>query len=197
MWLVNNILSPRLWGLFILLTVNPSLWASQADIDDAFREQLRQAIESADTFVDKFDAEVWLKDMSNRLSERARHIPREERLEILTLVHREASRNKLSPQLVLALIQVESNFDRFAISKVGAQGLMQVMPFWKNEIGHSEDNLFDPAINIRYGTAILRIYMEREKQNIRTALARYHGSYPKDYYANRVVRAWQGWWLYR
>ena len=74
---------------------------------------------------------------------------------------------------------------------------MQVMPFWKDEIGHSDDNLFEVATNLRYGTAILRIYMEREKQNIRTALARYHGSYPKDYYANRVVKAWQGRWLYR
>jgi soluble lytic murein transglycosylase-like protein len=197
MWLVNKLASPLLWGLLLSLLVTKPGLANTPDIDEAFRAQLRQAIESADTFVDKFDAEVWLKDMSGRLSERASHIPRSERLDILTLVHREASRNNLSPQLVLAVIQVESNFDRFAISRAGAQGLMQVMPFWKNEIGHSDDNLFDPATNLRYGTAILRIYMEREKQNIRTALARYHGSYPKDYYANRVVKAWQSRWLYR
>jgi soluble lytic murein transglycosylase-like protein len=197
MWLVNKLASPLLWGLLLSLLVTKPGLANTPDIDEAFRDQLRQAIESADTFVDKFDAEVWLKDMSGRLSERASHIPRSERLDILTLVHREASRNNLSPQLVLAVIQVESNFDRFAISRAGAQGLMQVMPFWKNEIGHSDDNLFDPATNLRYGTAILRIYMEREKQNIRTALARYHGSYPKDYYANRVVKAWQSRWLYR
>jgi soluble lytic murein transglycosylase-like protein len=197
MWLVNKLASPLLWGLLLSLLVTKPGLANTPDIDEAFRDQLRQAIESADTFVDKFDAEVWLKDMSGRLSERASHIPRSERLDILTLVHREASRNNLSPQLVLAVIQVESNFDRFAISRAGAQGLMQVMPFWKNEIGHSDDNLFDPATNLRYGTAILRIYMERENQNIRTALARYHGSYPKDYYANRVVKAWQSRWLYR
>ena len=197
MWLVNKSLSSLFWGLLFSAVFHSTTLANQPDIDEAFREQLRQAIESSDTFADKFDAEVWLKDMGTRLGQRAKHIPRNERLEILTLVHKEASRNNLSPQLVLALIQVESNFDRFAISKAGAQGLMQVMPFWKDEIGHSDDNLFDPAINLRYGCAILRIYMEREKQNIRTALARYHGSYPKDYYANRVVKAWQGRWLYR
>lgn len=169
---------------------------SHPNIDDDFRSQLRSAIETADSFTDKFDAEVWIKDMSSRLAQRASHIPQSERLDILTLIHREATRNKLSPQLVLALIQIESNFDRFAISKAGAQGLMQVMPFWKDEIGHPEDNLFDPATNLKYGCAILRIYMRREKEDIRTALARYHGSYPKDYYARKVIKAWQTRWLY-
>ena len=134
--------------------------------------------------------------MSSRLAQRAKHIPPEERLTILSLVHSHAVRNDLSPQLVLALIQVESNFDRFAISKVGAQGLMQIMPFWKDVIGHTDDNLFDPATNIRYGCAILKVYLKREKQDIRTALARYHGSYPKDYYARRVIKAWQERWLF-
>ena len=134
--------------------------------------------------------------MSNRLKRRAQHIPARERISILSLVHAEASRNNISPQLVLALIQVESNFDRFAISKVGAQGLMQIMPFWKDAIGHEDDNLFDPATNVKYGCAILKIYLKREQDNVRTALARYHGSYPKDYYARRVIKAWQEGWLY-
>lgn len=172
-------------------------WAAEKpDIDDDFKDQLREAIESADSFTDKFAAEVWLEDMSGRLAARAKHIPTQERIQILSLVHAEASRSGLSPQLVLALIQVESNFDRFAISKVGAQGLMQIMPFWKDAIGHEEDNLFDPETNIRYGCAILKIYLKRENQDIRTALARYHGSYPRDYYARRVIKAWQDRWLY-
>ena len=186
-------------GLVSILIISSwclSAAESHPDLDDEFRTQLRTAIESADSFTDKFDAEVWIKDMSSRLEQRASHIPKSERLGILTLIHLEATRNKLSPQLVLALIQIESNFDRFAISKVGAQGLMQVMPFWKDEIGHPEDNLFDPATNLKYGCAILRIYMQREKEDIRTALARYHGSYPKDYYARKVIKAWQSRWLY-
>lgn len=172
------------------------LAGEKPEIDDEFKNQLREAIESADSFSDKFAAEVWLEDMSGRLASRAKHIPSDERIKILSLVHAEATRNGLSPQLVLALIQVESNFDRFAISKVGAQGLMQIMPFWKDAIGHEDDNLFDPETNIRYGCAILKIYLKREKQDIRTALARYHGSYPRDYYARRVIKAWQERWLY-
>ena len=184
-------------ALCICYLFGSALFASeQPDIDDEFKDQLKQAIESADSFIDKFAAEVWMEDMSSRLAQRAKHIPTEERINILSLVHAEAVRNDISPQLVLALIQVESNFDRFAISKVGAQGLMQIMPFWKDAIGHEEDNLFDPATNIKYGCAILKIYLKREDQNIRTALARYHGSYPKDYYARRVIKAWQERWLY-
>ena len=134
--------------------------------------------------------------MSYRLSQRAPHIPKSERLELLTLVHREATLQNISPQLVLAVIEVESNFDRFAISKVGAKGLMQVMPFWVRELGRVDDNLFDMATNIRYGCAILSIYLKREKKDIMPALARYHGSYPKNYYAMRVVKAWQSRWQY-
>jgi len=167
------------------------------EIDEAFKQQLKQAIESADEFVDKFDAEVWLKDMHTRLARRASHIPIEERLSILSIAHKHATRNNISPQLVLAVMQIESNFDRFAISKAGARGLMQIMPFWKEVIGHEDDNLFDPETNIKYGCAILKIYLDREKQEVRNALARYHGSYPKGYYAKKVVDAWQQNWLYR
>ena len=183
-------------GLLLFSPIFSLSAATTAEVDEEFRNQLKQAIESADSFVDKFAAEVWLEDMSSRLADRAKHIPAPERIQILTLVHAEASRNNISPQMVLALIQVESDFDRFAISKVGAQGLMQIMPFWKDAIGHEDDNLFDPATNIKYGCAILKIYLKREEQNVRTALARYHGSYPKDYYPRRVIKAWQERWLY-
>jgi len=184
--------------LFTLLLLPQVSLDAAADpvIDEAFKQQLKEAIEGADEFVDKYDAEVWIKDMSARLNKQAPRIPKQEHLQILSLVHKQASRLNISPQLVLALIQVESNFDRFAISKVGAQGLMQIMPFWKDSIGHPDDNLFEPETNIKYGCAILKIYLEREKQEIRLALARYHGSYPKDYYARRVVKAWQSNWLY-
>jgi soluble lytic murein transglycosylase-like protein len=183
--------------LCLALASQSKLFADeQLPPDDEFKASLKQAIEQADSFVDKFDAEVWLKDMNQRLKGRARHIPKQERLALLSLVHKYASLNKLNPQLVLSLIQVESNFDRFAVSKAGAKGLMQVMPFWVKEIGRPDDNLFDIETNIKYGCAILSIYMRREQQNVIKALARYHGSYPKDYYSMRVVRAWQSRWQY-
>jgi len=153
---------------------------------------LQDAITKSDSFNDRFDAEVWLLDMSTRLS---RFMPDpEERLELLRSVHREAKRAELKPDLVLALIQVESRFDRFAVSRVGAQGLMQVMPFWKRELGHPEDNLTDNDTNLRYGCQILRFYMQKEKGNWRTALARYNGSYGKDWYPARVMDVWRDRW---
>ncbi|MFT5520410.1 MAG: soluble lytic murein transglycosylase-like protein [Enterobacterales bacterium] len=185
-------------GLIIgfLLSCCLVLNAQQNEPDDEFKQQLRRAIDDADQFEDKYAAQVWLTDMSSRLADRAPHIPENERLELLALVHKEATRNNLNPQVVLSLIQIESNFDRYALSKVGARGLMQVMPFWIVAIGKENDNLFDIAINLRYGCAILAIYMKREKKQIVTALARYHGSYPKDYYSRKVIKAWQSNWLY-
>jgi len=185
------------YSLLILCLIFPfTVNAQQQRPDEEFKLQLKKVIADADQFVDRFAAEVWLKDMSYRLAQRAPHIPEKERLELLALVHKEASRNQLSPQMVLGLIQVESNFDRFALSKVGARGLMQIMPFWINEIGRENDNLFDIQTNLRYGCAILSIYMKREKKEIITALARYHGSYPRDYYSRKVMKAWQKNWLY-
>jgi len=153
---------------------------------------LHDAINKSDSFADRFDAEVWLLDMSTRL---AKYLPDpEERLELLRSIHREAKRAHLKPDLVLALIQVESRFDRFAVSRVGAQGLMQVMPFWKKELGHPEDNLTETNTNLRYGCQILRYYMEKESGNWRTALARYNGSYGQNWYPARVMDVWRDRW---
>lgn len=153
---------------------------------------LKDAIGKADSFADRFDAEVWLLDMSTRLE---RYIPNpEERLELLRSIHREAKRAQLKPDLVLALIQVESRFDRYAVSKAGAQGLMQVMPFWKNDIGHPDDNLTDVSTNLRYGCQILKYYMKKEDGRWMQALARYNGSYGKLWYPARVMDAWRDRW---
>lgn len=154
---------------------------------------LKEAINKADSFADRFDAEVWLLDMSTRL---ARFMPdAEERMDLLRAIHREAKRAQLKPDLVLALIQIESRFDRYAVSRAGAQGLMQVMPFWKNEIGHTEDNLTDTLTNLRYGCQILRYYMEKENGNWMQALARYNGSYGKLWYPEKVMGAWRDYWF--
>lgn len=156
------------------------------------REFLKAAITKSDSFTDRFDAEVWLLDMSTRL---APFMPDpEERLELLRTVHREARRAQLKPDLVLALIQIESKFDRFAVSRAGAQGLMQVMPFWKRDIGHTDDNLTNPETNLWYGCQILKYYMQKENGNWMQALARYNGSYGKLWYPARVMDAWRDRW---
>ena len=147
----------------------------------------------ADSFYDRFHAEVWLTDMAGRLADTVAD-PRE-RMDILRHVHSEALRAKLQPELVLAVIQVESNFDRFALSRAGARGLMQVMPFWLHEIGDPTDNLFHIATNLRFGCAILRHYLDREKGNVERALARYNGSLGQNWYPRRVLRAWRRRWF--
>ena len=151
------------------------------------RAVLIGAIQSSNSFEDRFDAEVWLTDMSQRLSRKVSDP--EEHLLILKTVHYEASRTDLPPEMVLALIQVESNFDRFAISYAGARGLMQVMPFWLDEIGRPSDDLFDIHTNLRMGCTILRHYLEREKGDRTRALARYNGSVGKVWYPQRVYKA--------
>jgi soluble lytic murein transglycosylase-like protein len=153
--------------------------------DPELREVLRAAANESPSFVDRFHAEVWLTDMSRRL-ERQVEDP-EERIEILTLVHLEASRVELPPELVLAVIEVESNFDRYAVSVAGALGLMQIMPFWKKEIGRPGDNLLHTSTNLRYGCTILRFYYDKENGDLRRALGRYNGSLGKRKYPNKVI----------
>lgn len=151
------------------------------------RALLTQAIAASDSFGDRFEAEVWLSDMSGRL--RGFIKPDAERLEFLRLLHQEAQRARIPPELALAVIEVESRFNRFAISSAGAQGYMQIMPFWLKEIGGAEDNLFHVRTNLRMGCTILRFYLDKERGNLVNALARYNGSYGKPRYPDLVLGA--------
>ncbi|MDH5573052.1 MAG: lytic transglycosylase domain-containing protein, partial [Gammaproteobacteria bacterium] len=163
--------------------------------DDELRLLLIKAINESDSFEDRFDAEVWLVDMSARLKSR---IPdTNNRLHILKNIHYEATRANLFPELVLAVIDVESNFNRYAISKAGAMGLMQIMPFWLKEIGKPGDNLFNIKTNLRMGCTILRYYLDKEKGDLTQALARYNGSKGSYKYTNKVFRFLDNRWRKR
>lgn len=155
------------------------------------RDFLNRTISESDSFSDHFEAEVWLVDMSRRLEEFV--ADHQTRLSLLKMVYQYATHSGLTPELVLAVIEVESHFDNFAVSRVGAQGLMQVMPFWKNEIGRSEDNLTHIATNLNYGCRILQFYLHKENGKLLSALARYNGS-SNFRYSNKVRRAWQDHW---
>lgn len=164
--------------------------------DDEDREALRRfleaSVQNSDSFADRYAAEVWLVDMQARL---ARFVtPTDERLQLLEQIHAAATRSDLPPELVLAVIEVESHFDRFAISSAGAQGLMQVMPFWKNEIGRPQDNLTDNLTNLDYGCRILQFYLQREDGALHRALAAYNGSSGSRVYSDKVQAAWQDHW---
>jgi soluble lytic murein transglycosylase-like protein len=123
------------------------------------------------------------------------HFPDEESARtFLGLVRYEALRAGLDPHLVLAVIDVESKFRKYAVSKSGARGLMQVMPFWVKELGEPSQNLFQERINLRYGCTILRHYLDRERGNMSNALGRYNGSLGQPGYPDRVLAALRTRW---
>ena len=137
----------------------------------------------------------WLNEMSGRLLRQKADY--RERIEFLRTLDYEAIRAGLDRQLVLGLIQVESNFRKYAVSSAGARGYMQVMPFWTNVIGDSDPRaLFDMRTNLRYGCVILRHYLDIEKGDLFLALGRYNGSRGQGAYPNAVLAAWQGRWSY-
>ena len=167
--------------------------ASHANIDEQaidkeLRQLLKNTIAAADSFGDQYDAEVWLVAMSEKLKHYIKDP--EQRMNLLRHVHREATRAELQPELVLAVIQIESAFDPYAVSRVGAQGIMQVMPFWKKEIGRPQDSLIDLVTNLKYGCTILKYYIDKENGGLANALARYNGSYGSYVYTRKVMNAW-------
>ncbi|MEO6352381.1 MAG: lytic transglycosylase domain-containing protein [Burkholderiaceae bacterium] len=136
----------------------------------------------------------WLGEMSQRLQRRIPDL--QMRQEFLESVWYEATRAGLDPAMVLGLIQVESAFRKYAMSIVGARGYMQVMPFWTRVIGDSDHSkLFQMQANLRYGCAILRMYVDMEKGNLYLALGRYNGSRGRPDYPNAVLAAWNRWKL--
>jgi len=170
----------------LVLALPADLSGAIQEPDPVLRDLLIEAIHASESFNDRFDAEVWLTDMSSRL---ARQVPdAEERLQILRTVHLQAKHAGIAPELVLAVIDVESNFDRFAISSASALGLMQIMPFWVKEVGYSDMNLlFDIEFNVLLGCRILKYYIDMEQGDLVQGLARYNGSTGRRWYADRVI----------
>ena len=192
---ICGLIKPVILLLSVAAPGNDNLHASTSEPDPKLRQLLVEAIESSDSFADRFDAEVWLVDMSNRLKPFVEDD--KTRITLLKRIHQEATRVGLEPELVLAVIEVESRFDPYAISRSGAQGLMQVMPFWLDEIGHPEDNLIDIATNLRLGCTILKYYMDMENNELHPALARYNGSHGSKMYSNKVLDALSKRWRKR
>ncbi len=175
--------------------------------DPGLRDVIAAAISSKPCFEEKYDDVVWYALMQPRVERRLRQRPQDLRLgddvgaaaqRILRAVHCESSKQNMlrdRPQLVLAVIDVESSFNPFAVSSAGAVGMMQVMPFWPRQLGLTTRDLLDVEMNIRMGTSILAYYLERERGDYRRALARYNGSlgrrsYP-DLVLSRLSSRWQ------
>jgi soluble lytic murein transglycosylase-like protein len=170
-----------------------SVWAGSAlagptgEPEPELRARLAEAIRASDSFDDRYEAQVWLLDYSERIQPYI--ADSRARLDLLRRVHAEARRAALDPALVLAVIHIESRFDRLAVSNAGAVGLMQIMPFWLEELGEKGANLFGSDVNLRMGCTILRFYLDREHGNVTNALARYNGSYGRPDYPDKVLAA--------
>ena len=136
----------------------------------------------------------WLGEMSRRLAPKLADAS--SRSDFVATVHYEAARAGLDPQLVLGVIQYESNFRKYAISSADARGFMQVMPFWTKVIGSAEHNLFSLRTNLRYGCVILRHYLDAENGDLYRALGRYNGSLGRPEYPNAVLATMNKNWLF-
>ena len=152
----------------------------------------RSVNERSDVDPRDMDTRAWVRAMTPRVLARFRDEP--EAREFLALVRYEAMRAGLDPHLVLAVIDVESKFHRYAVSRAGARGLMQVMPFWIEQIGVPGQNLFHERTNLRYGCTILRYYLDIEHGNMANALGRYNGSLGRPEYPSRVLGALRERW---
>lgn len=171
----------------------------QEPLADAIRSALAAAVASSapprptfDSLEQRLNYLSWLGEISNRLKRRkAEHVAR---VEFLETVWYESKRAGLEPALVLAIVQVESAFRKYAISPAGARGYMQVMPFWARSIGDGDvGHLFHMQTNLRFGCVILRHYLELEKGDLFMALGRYNGSRGKAEYPEAVLRARKTW----
>ena len=169
--------------------------AAAAQSDPELRAVVQQAIGEAQCFADRYDSAVWYTLMEPKLRRYVRDD--KERLEILQAVYCEAHRSgasALPPGLVMAVLDVESRFDRWAVSSAGAVGLMQVMPFWPEQLGMRRYELTRIAPNLHMGCAILRFYLDSERRDVRRALERYNGSVGRRDYPDRVIVRWTRYW---
>jgi soluble lytic murein transglycosylase-like protein len=181
--------------LVALLSVLPA-GAARADrqMDPELRSVVADALKPSECFEDRYEQAVWLAYMEPRLGRYVKD--QRERDQILHHVHCEARRVDIPPELVLAVMDVESRFDRYAVSSAGAVGLMQVMPFWPVQLGMTNEQLVRIGDNVRMGTTILGYYLHKERGDYQRALQRYNGSLGRPDYSDLVIDRLVSRWRY-
>jgi soluble lytic murein transglycosylase-like protein len=189
-WLLERLRA----ALFIAAALFASTAHAAGQRDPQLKDVVQRAISQAECFTDHYDSAVWYTLMEPRL----RVIVKEhdERMEILKQVYCETHRAgeaRLPPGLVMAVMDTESRFNRWAVSSAGAVGLMQVMPFWPERLGIKRYELIHTGPNIHMGCAILRYYLQYERNDVRKALARYNGSVGQRGYPDMVISRWSRW----
>ncbi len=170
--------------------------AARADrqMDPELRDVIAAAMSPDECYSDRYERAVWFAYMEPRLGRYVEDPA--EREQILHYVHCEARRVDVPPELVLAVMDVESRFDRYAVSSAGAVGLMQVMPFWPQQLGMTNAQLIRIPENVRMGTTILGYYLRKERGNYQRALQRYNGSLGRPTYSDLVIDRLLSRWRY-
>jgi soluble lytic murein transglycosylase-like protein len=184
---------PMLLSACLWLLYGPATLADR-QMDPELRGVLAEVIAPSACFDDKYERALWFASMGPRLSRYVRD--EAEREQILHHVHCESRRVNIPPELVLSVMDVESRFDRYAVSSAGAVGLMQVMPFWPRELGMSNEQLIRVGDNVRMGTTILGYYLRKERGNYARALQRYNGSLGRPDYSDKVIDRLASRWSY-
>jgi len=183
--------------LCLVLLLPASALANEQDLSHSTKILLSQQLSGPILYdaLSETEKTIWLGPMLDALPSRSRSLPNNLRAEVILTLLYESKRAGLDPLTMLAVMDVESDFRKYAISSAGARGLMQIMPFWKDNIGTPAHNLFDVKTNIRYGCVIMRHYLNIENGNITRALLRYNGSLKdqKQSYAISVLNARSKW----
>lgn len=176
-------------GLCLVGLVTPGFGAGpkNSSHNPALVTALQHTLAYTGSLTDPNGLTDWVLRMSPRFERRIPNLFY--RVKLLGLVYVEARRARLDPELVLAVIQVESAFDPYAVSRTGALGLMQIKPFWIKEIGHPDDDLFLPKTNLRYGCTILRYYLDHTGNHLTDALEYYNGTLSGAEYPRKVYLA--------
>lgn len=188
---------PRLTAIalgLLLLLAAPRAAGAQG-IPPALVASVRHAWDTRPMRVRGYRRLVWLKVMSERLRPFIHKRPR--RLRFLRLTYSIARREGVTPELALAVIEVESGFHRYAVSPVGAQGYMQVMPFWPRLLGLHGVSLFGTRTNLVLGCAILHYYIASAGGNLALGLQRYFGHANGYAYSGRVLTLLADRWYWR
>jgi soluble lytic murein transglycosylase-like protein len=190
-------------GLVLALVAAVAVAHAGAQIEEPLADSVRSALSAAvldaapprpsfDAIEERLRYLRWLGAMSERLKRRKSE--RTTRVEFLETLWYESRRAGLEPELVLGLIQVESGFRKYAVSRAGAVGYMQVMPFWSRLIGDGDAaRLFHMQANLRFGCVILRHYLDMERGDLFLALGRYNGSRGRPEYPDAVFAARRLW----
>src|ERR1700675_4062227 len=187
-------------ALAAMLTLVPAAARAGAQVEEALAANVQNSLHRSVSdypaphlvFATDVEGWSWLADMSSRLAAKIPDWPT--RRDFLVTVQYEASRAGLDPQLVLGLIQHESNFRKYAVSSAQARGYMQVMPFWVRQIGDGGHDLFTLRTNLRYGCTILRHYLDIEQGDLYRALGRYNGSLGRGEYPTAVLGSMKRYW---